>query len=70
MAKSSGMKGGRSRNENGQLRQVRSDKHLVTIRDQYGKDVVAGRSDKHLGTIRDETGKSETKLVRSKAKKA
>lgn len=63
MSKPSGMRGGRTRNEDGRLRQVRADKHLETIRDQYGKPVVPGRGDTHLGTIRQRTGKSETKLV-------
>lgn len=69
MGKGSGMNGGRSRNENGRLRQVRSDKHLSTIRDQYGQDVVPGRGDKHLGTIRKQTGESETRLVHHKKPK-
>lgn len=69
MGNPSGMNGGRSRNENGQLRQVRSDKHLSTIRDQYGEHVVSGRGDKHLGTIRKQTDKSETQLVRHKKSK-
>lgn len=64
VSKSSGMRGGRSRNDNGRLRQVRSDKHLSTVRDQYGKKVALGRGDTHLGTVRKRTGKSETKLVR------
>jgi len=69
VGKSSGMNGGRSRNENGRLRQVRSDKHLSTVRDQYHQDVVPGRSDTHLGTVRDRTGESETQLVRHKKSK-
>jgi hypothetical protein len=64
MGKSSGMRGDRSRNADGRLRAVRSDKHLGTIREQYGKPVVPGRDDTHLGTIREQTGKSETKLVK------
>ena len=64
MGKSSGMRGDRSRNANGRLRTVRSDKHLQTIRQQYDKPVVPGRGDTHLGTIRKQTGKSETKLVK------
>jgi hypothetical protein len=64
MARNSGMRGGRSRNENGRLRAVRSDKHLETVREQYGKKVVPGRGDTHIGTVRKRTGKSETKLVK------
>ena len=69
MSKPSGMKGGRSRNENGRLRQVRSDKHLSTVREQYGKDVAPGRGDTHLGTVRKRTGKSETQLVHDEKEK-
>jgi hypothetical protein len=64
MGKNSGMRGGRSRNENGRLRAVRSDKELKTVRKQYGKEVVPGRGDTHIGTVREQTGKSETKLVK------
>ncbi len=64
MGKSSGMSGDRSRNADGRLRTVRSDKHLQTIRQQYDKQVVPGRGDTHLGTIRKRTGKSETKLIK------
>lgn len=64
MSKPSNMRGGRTRNENGRLRQTRADKHLQTIRDQYNQPVSPGRGDTHLGTIRKRTGKSETKLVK------
>jgi hypothetical protein len=64
MAKNSGMRGGRSRNENGRIRAVRSDKELKTVRNQYGKEITPGRGDTHIGTVRDKTGKSETKLVK------
>jgi hypothetical protein len=48
------MKGERSRNEDGQLRQKRSDTHAGTIEDQYNVDLGV-RRDKHLGNIlRDE----------------
>jgi hypothetical protein len=43
-----GMKGHRTRNENGQLRDKRDDTHMGTIEKQYGKDFGV-RSDKHLG---------------------
>lgn len=45
-----GMKGIRSRNENGQLRQKRSDTHVGTIEKQYGVDFNV-RSDMELGTL-------------------
>jgi hypothetical protein len=44
-----GMKGYRSRNENGQLRDKRDDTHIATIEKNY--DVNLGvRGDMHLGT--------------------
>ena len=64
MGKSSGMCGNRSRNADGRLRRVPSDKHLQMIRQQYNIPVVPGRGDTHLGTIRKQTGKSETKLIK------
>ena len=45
----SGMKGERSRNSNGQLRDKRDDTHMGTIEKQYGKDFGV-RSDMELGT--------------------
>ncbi|XOV67585.1 MAG: hypothetical protein ACFHU9_00155 [Fluviicola sp.] len=47
-----GMKGPRGRNQNGQLRQKRSDTHIGTIEKQYGIDLGV-RSDMHLGTYLD-----------------
>lgn len=51
MAKdANGMRGYRSRNEDGELRQKRSDTHVSTIENKY--DVNFGvRSDMHLGTL-------------------
>lgn len=46
----SGMKGYRTRNDNGQLRDKRDDTHIGTIEKQYGKDFGV-RSDMHLGTF-------------------
>ena len=45
-----GMRGDRSRNENGQLRDKRNDTHMGTIEKQYGKDFGV-RSDMELGTF-------------------
>jgi hypothetical protein len=45
-----GMKGYRSRNVNGELRQKRSDTHVSTIEDKYDVDFGV-RSDMHLGTL-------------------
>jgi hypothetical protein len=50
-----GMKGQRSRNEGGQLRQKRSDTHAKTIEQQYGVDLGV-RDDKHLGKILKDEG--------------
>lgn len=44
-----GMRGQRSRNENGQLREKRDDTHISTIEKQYGIDLNV-RGDMHLGT--------------------
>ncbi len=44
-----GMKGQRSRNKDGQLRQKRGDTHISTIENHYGKDFGV-RSDMHLNT--------------------
>ena len=45
-----GMKGTRSRNSDGELRQKRSDTHIETIEEKYGVDFGV-RGDMHLGTL-------------------
>lgn len=45
-----GMKGQRSRTQDGTLREKRSDTHMGTIEKQYGQDFGV-RSDMHLGTF-------------------
>jgi hypothetical protein len=45
-----GMKGYRSRNQNGRLRDKRDDTHIGTIEEQYGVDLGV-RSDMHLGNF-------------------
>lgn len=45
-----GMKGCRSRNQSGQLRDKRDDTHMGTIEKQYGRDFGV-RSDMRLGTF-------------------
>lgn len=45
-----GMKGDRSRNQNGQLRDKRDDTHMGTIEKQYKRDFGV-RSDKQLGNF-------------------
>lgn len=60
-----GMKGYRSRNENGQLRDTRNDKHVGTLEKQYNRDFGV-REDMHVGTLLKETGKkSVNDLVES-----
>lgn len=56
MPRSSGMRGGRSRNANGRLRAKRKDTNVGTIESKYGR-ALGGRSDKHLGTLLRERGK-------------
>lgn len=50
-----GMRGHRSRNLNGELRQKRSDTHMSTVEEQYGRDFNV-RSDMKLGTYLKKTG--------------
>ena len=45
-----GMKGQRSRNEDGELRRKRGDTHVGTIEDEYGVDFEV-RSDMRLDTL-------------------
>jgi len=45
-----GMKGNRSRNKNGRLRDKRDDTHIGTIEEQYGINLDV-RSDMHLGNF-------------------
>jgi len=45
-----GMKGIRSRNQNGRLRDKRDDTHMGTIEEQYGRDFGV-RSDMELGNF-------------------
>ena len=61
-----GMKGHRTRNEDGQLRDKRDDTHMGTIERQYGKDFDV-RSDMHLGTYLEQQGiKSLNDLITGK----
>jgi hypothetical protein len=45
-----GMRGDRSRNEDGELRRKRGDTDVGTIEDHYGRDFGV-RSDMHLDTL-------------------
>jgi hypothetical protein len=43
---------GRMRDQNGEIRQKRSDTEVKTLRKTYGEDFAKGyRSDAHLGTV-------------------
>ena len=50
-----GMRGYRSRNEDGELRQKRGDTHIGTIEKQYGCDFDV-RSDMHLSKLLEQEG--------------
>ena len=50
-----GMRGYRSRNQDGQLRDKRDDTHIGTIERQYNRDFGV-RSDKQLGNFLKEEG--------------
>lgn len=55
----------RQRDQDGQIRQKRSDTKVETLREEYGQNFAKGfRSDAHLGTVRDATGKSLHELVK------
>lgn len=61
-----GMKGYRTRNKDGQLRDKRDDTHMGTIEKQYGKDFGV-RSDMHLGSYLKKQGvKSLNDLITGK----
>ena len=56
----------RWRDEDGEIRQKRSDTLVGTLRETYGDDFLSGfRSDAKLGTVLEKTGKeSLTELVK------
>ena len=63
-----GMKGYRSRNKTGELRNTRDDKHAGTLEKQYGRDFGV-RSDMHVKTLLDKKGvKSVNDLITGKKK--
>jgi len=60
-----GMRGYRSRDQNGRLRDKRDDTHMGTIEKEYGRDFGV-RSDMQLGTYLREHGiKSLNDLIHS-----
>ena len=63
-----GMKGYRSRNKTGELRDTRNDKHVGTLEKQYHRDFGV-RSDMHVDTLLDKKGvKSVNDLITGKKK--
>ena len=50
-----GMRGERSRNQSGSLREKRGDTHVSTIEEKYGRDFGV-RGDMHLDTLLDQAG--------------
>lgn len=58
---------GRSRDENGQIREKRGDTLVGTLRKEYGPDFAEGyRSDTKLETVREDTGMSLSELTKNK----
>jgi hypothetical protein len=61
-----GMKGDRSRNNDGELRRTRADKHVGTLEKQYGVDFGV-RSDMEVGTLlRKQGADSVSQLLKKK----
>ncbi len=61
----SGMRGDRSRDENGKIREKRNDTLMGTIENQYNRDFNV-RSDMRLGNFLNETGISSlSQLIKS-----
>jgi hypothetical protein len=50
-----GMRGNRSRNQDGLLRNTRDDKHVETLEKQYDRDFGV-RGDMHVGTLLNKLG--------------
>ena len=63
-----GMRGERSRNQNGLLRDKRDDTHMGNIENQYGRDFGV-RDDMHLGNYLKQQGiASLNDLINGKSK--
>ena len=59
------MRGQRSRNAGGELRDTRDDKHVGTLEKQYNRDFGV-RKDMHVGTLLDRTEKASVNdLIKS-----
>lgn len=57
-----GMRGNRSRNQDGRLRDTRDDKHIATLERQYNRDFGV-RGDMHVDTLLQQTGMSSVKQL-------
>ena len=63
MAKdASGMRGSRSRDQNGRLRDTRDDKFVGTLEEQYHRNFDV-RSDMHIATLLEQTGMPSVKKL-------
>lgn len=61
-----GMRGYRTRNETGPLRETRGDKHVGTLEKQYKRDFGV-RSDMHVDTLLNRKGVSSvSKLIQKR----
>ncbi len=58
---------GRSRDNNGQIREKRGDTKVETLRKEYGPGFAPGvRSDATLETLRERTGQSLSEMLKDK----
>jgi hypothetical protein len=64
----SGMRGNRTRDESGQLREKRGDTLVGTIENEYGVDLGV-RTDMRLDTYRERTGLTSIKDIVEQARK-
>lgn len=68
MSEPSGMRGDRSRDNDGELRRKRGDTHIGSIGREYDVDLGV-RSDMHLETYRQQTGLDSVKDIVDRARK-
>lgn len=67
--KATGMRGNRSRDENGELHRKRDDTLVRTLEKEYDVD-LGRRGDMRLGTLRQETGIDDVKDIIEQARKS
>ena len=68
MSEPSGMRGNRSRDDDGELRRKRGDTHIGSIEREYDVDLGVP-SDMHLETYREQTGLESVKDIVDQARK-